>query len=81
MYIFVTRAAPNPESLAKTNGLSQMVYSICGATGPALATILFAVTEEYHILGGYLIYVVMVGLSMLGMFLSTYLPSRHEMPL
>lgn len=99
MYIFVTRAAPNRESLAKTNGLSQVsstslifpdlfflhmgmqiVNSLCGALGPTLATILFAISKEYDLLGGQLIYVVMVVFSVAGVFLSSLLPPREETP-
>jgi len=77
MYIFVTRAAPNPQSLARTNGLSQIVYSVCGALGPTLATIVFAVSKEHNLLGGHLIYVVMVMFSVAGVILSSLLPARE----
>ena len=55
-----------------------MVYSVSGASGPALSTILFAITKEYNLLGGNLIYVVMVGLSLFGVFLSGFLPTRED---
>ncbi|KAH8104702.1 MFS general substrate transporter [Cristinia sonorae] len=77
MYIFVTRAAPNRESLARTNGLSQIVYSICGALGPTLATILFALTKEHNILGGNFVYILMAALSVCGVFVSNLLPARE----
>ncbi|TCD65266.1 hypothetical protein EIP91_002930 [Steccherinum ochraceum] len=78
MYTFVTRAAPNPESLPRTNGLSQIVYSLCAALGPLLSTILFAISKEHDILGGNLVYVVMIALSWVGVFSSTLLPSRRD---
>ena len=55
IFIFVTRAAPNKQSLGSTNGLSQSLSSTARAIGPALTTSLFAVSKEYNVLGGNLV--------------------------
>jgi len=45
-----------------------------GALGPAGATSLLAVSLQYHILGGALVYVVMAGLAVVGWSVSDLLP-------
>ncbi|THH28711.1 hypothetical protein EUX98_g5490 [Antrodiella citrinella] len=58
--------------------LFKIVQSLCGALGPTLSTILFAISKEYDLLGGQLIYVVMVAFSVAGVVLSSLLPPREE---
>jgi len=74
VFIFVTRAAPNKQSLGSTNGLSQSLTSAARAIGPALTTSLFAVSKEYNVLGGNLVYVVLLMLATCLVFLSRRLP-------
>ena len=74
MYIFITRASPSPSSLGRTHASAQTVFSIMGALGPACATSLLAVSLQYHILGGTVLYVVMVGMALVGWGMSDLLP-------
>ena len=76
MYIFITRTSPSPSpsSLGRTHASAQTVFSIMGALGPACATSLLAVSLQYHILGGTLLYVVMVGTALVGWGMSDLLP-------
>jgi MFS family permease len=74
IFIFVTRAAPNKESLGSTNGLSQSLSSTARAIGPALTTSLFAVSKEYNVLGGNLVYVILAILITILVVLSRRLP-------
>jgi hypothetical protein len=78
IFIFVTRAAPNKESLGSTNGLSQSLTSIARAIGPALTTSLFAFSKEYNVLGGNLIYVILAILVTILVLLSQRLPDLED---
>ncbi|KAI5122012.1 hypothetical protein M0805_008004 [Coniferiporia weirii] len=64
--IVVIEAAPNAESLAVVNGLAQMVQTFTMALAPAFVTNLFAYSVESQILGGNLIYAVMLAMACLG---------------
>ena len=76
--IFVTRAAPNRQSLGSVNGLSQSFTSIARAIGPAFTTSLFAFSKEYNLLGGNLVYVLMAMLTTILVILSQRLPDLRD---
>ncbi|KAI5988261.1 major facilitator superfamily domain-containing protein [Pisolithus marmoratus] len=78
IFVFVTRASPNKHSLGAMNGLSQTATSIARAIGPATFTSLFALSKEYNLLGGNLVYVVLLILLCLLVFLSRRLPELKE---
>ncbi|KAI5988258.1 MFS general substrate transporter [Pisolithus marmoratus] len=78
IFVFVTRASPNKHSLGTMNGLSQTATSIARAIGPATFTSLFALSKEYNLLGGNLVYVVLLILLCLLVFLSRRLPELKE---
>ncbi|KAG9315285.1 MFS general substrate transporter [Chiua virens] len=78
IFIFITRAAPNKQSLGSTNGLSQSLTSIARAIGPALTTASFAASKEYNVLGGNLIYVILALLTTFLIILSRRLPELKE---
>ncbi|KZT24425.1 major facilitator superfamily multidrug-resistance, DHA1 sub-family [Neolentinus lepideus HHB14362 ss-1] len=66
-HIFITSAAPTRGSLGATTGLGQTVASFMRVVGPALSASLFAVSLQKHLLGGYLVYVILTML-VLGTF-------------
>ncbi|KAI5990084.1 major facilitator superfamily domain-containing protein [Pisolithus albus] len=78
IFVFVTRASPNKYSLGTLNGLSQTTTSIARALGPATFTSLFAFSKEYNLLGGNLVYVVLLILLCLLVFLSRRLPELKK---
>ncbi|KAI6097598.1 major facilitator superfamily domain-containing protein [Pisolithus thermaeus] len=78
IFVFVTRAAPNKYSLGTMNGLSQTTTSIARAMGPATFTSLFAFSKEYNLLGGNLVYVLLLILLCLLVFLSRRLPELRK---
>lgn len=78
IFMFTTRAAPNKQSLGSTNGLTQSLTSIARAIGPALTTSLFAVSKEYNLLGGNLVYVILTVLTTILVFLSRRLPELND---
>ncbi|KAJ7597798.1 member of major facilitator superfamily multidrug-resistance, DHA1 sub-family [Mycena floridula] len=74
--IYVRAAAPSPRSLGATNGLAQTSISVVRAIGPAASTSLFAVSLQYNLLGGNLVYFVLGGVSALSLIATVYLPKR-----
>ncbi|KAI9574045.1 MFS general substrate transporter [Boletus coccyginus] len=78
IFMFVVKAAPNKQSLGSTNGVSQSLTSIARAIGPALTTSLFAVSKEYNVLGGNLVYVILAVLTTISVVLSQRLPDLKD---
>ncbi|KAF8553971.1 MFS transporter [Imleria badia] len=78
VFMFVTKAAPNKQSLGSVNGLSQSFTSAARAIGPALTTSLFAFSKEYNVLGGNLVYVILVILATILVLLSRCLPNMKN---
>ena len=76
--VFVTRAAPNRYSLGTMNGLSQTTSSIARAFGPAAFSSLFAFSKESNILGGDLVYLVLLVVAGFLVFLSSLLPDLRN---
>jgi len=78
----VTEAAPSKALLGSTNGLAQTVASLMRAVGPASSTSLFAFsTERRHILGGGLVWMILLTISIVGIGTSLLLDSKGSMPL
>ncbi|KAJ7277494.1 hypothetical protein C8J57DRAFT_1060905, partial [Mycena rebaudengoi] len=75
-FIYVRSAAPSKHSLGATNGIAQTCISIVRAIGPVASTPLFSLSIEKNLLCGWLVYVVMVVISGLALFGTTYLPEK-----
>ncbi|KAI6155625.1 major facilitator superfamily domain-containing protein [Pisolithus tinctorius] len=78
IFVFITRASPNKYSLGTMNGLSQTTTSFARAMGPAAFTSLFAFSKEYNLLGGNLVYIVLLIVLCLLVFLSRCLPELKK---
>ncbi|KAI6038822.1 major facilitator superfamily domain-containing protein [Pisolithus marmoratus] len=78
IYVFVTSASPNKHSLGTMHGLSQTTTSIARAVGPATFTSLFAFSKEYNLLGGNLVYFVLLILLSVLVLLSRRLPELRR---
>nr|XP_031858631.1 uncharacterized protein CI109_006011 [Kwoniella shandongensis]KAA5525703.1 hypothetical protein CI109_006011 [Kwoniella shandongensis] len=76
--IMVNDAAPNRRSLGAINGWSQAVSSMMRAIGPASASTLFALSVDRHALGGNLIWVVQVVLSIISVAVAMTLKSDYR---
>lgn len=74
--MYINAAAPNKRSLGATNGLSQTLVSISRIIAPALASTLLSFSMEYNLLGGYAVYVVMIGFCCLSLLLVAQLPQQ-----
>ncbi|KAJ2924858.1 hypothetical protein H1R20_g12247, partial [Candolleomyces eurysporus] len=81
IFIFITAASPNRASLGATNGLCQvrahwMTVSVMRAIGPAAANSLFSVSIEKGLLGGWLVYYVLLATTFVTLFVGTFLPQK-----
>jgi hypothetical protein len=74
VFMYITSAAPHKRCLGSVNGLGQVTASVMRAVGPAASTSLFAVSQTRGLLGGNLVYVVMVLLSVGGVAVVWQLP-------
>ncbi|KZT38806.1 MFS general substrate transporter [Sistotremastrum suecicum HHB10207 ss-3] len=70
IFILIMSSAPSSSALGATNGLAQTTASIARAIGPESATSLFAISVEKDLLGGRLVYVVLLVLVGLGLVAS-----------
>ncbi|RXW25538.1 hypothetical protein EST38_g331 [Candolleomyces aberdarensis] len=76
IFIFITAASPNRASLGATNGLCQMTVSVMRAIGPAAANSLFSISIEKGLLGGWLVYYVLLATTFVTIFVGTFLPQK-----
>ncbi|KAF7334832.1 Protein ZINC INDUCED FACILITATOR-LIKE 1 [Mycena sanguinolenta] len=71
--LFIVNSSPRPSALASTNSIAQMVSTITRALAPFIASALFAVSLELNLLGGCMIYIVLLGVAAMGIFSSLLL--------
>ncbi|KAF9020311.1 MFS general substrate transporter [Hymenopellis radicata] len=76
--ILVVQSATSRSTLGATNGFAQMAASGIRGLSPSLASSLFSATLEYHLAGGFLVYIVMSGLALLAFRFSFLIPKKHE---
>jgi hypothetical protein len=77
IFVFIRSAAPTPAALGATNGLAQTMASFMRSVGPACATSLYAVSIEKQLLGGQLVYVVLLLISAVTLSASFLLPQMQ----
>ncbi|KAJ7690121.1 major facilitator superfamily multidrug-resistance, DHA1 sub-family [Mycena rosella] len=58
--MFIMDAAPGPTSLGGVNGLAQMVGTVLRSAAPSFASSLFSLSAEHHLVGGNMVYIVLV---------------------
>ena len=76
IFIYISASSPNRASLGATNGIAQLLVSIMRAIGPAAATSLFSVSLAEGYLGGGLVYVVLLMISLTSVAIGTTLPQQ-----
>ncbi|KAI9434219.1 MFS general substrate transporter [Lactarius indigo] len=76
IFIFLSAASPNRASLGATNGLAQLLVSIMRAIGPVAATSLFSLSLAEGYLGGGMVYLVLLGVSVMSIAFATALPRQ-----
>ncbi|KAJ6577996.1 major facilitator superfamily domain-containing protein [Mycena capillaripes] len=75
-FIYVRSAAPSKHSLGATNGIAQTCISIVRAIGPVASTSLFSFSLQKNLLGGSLVYLVMICISALALLGTRFLPTK-----
>ncbi|KAH7107207.1 MFS general substrate transporter [Auriculariales sp. MPI-PUGE-AT-0066] len=68
--IFVKHASPTPDALGSTFGILHTVGATGRAIGPVLVSSLFALTASRKLLGGWFVWLFMVGVGIAALFLS-----------
>ncbi|KAA1478516.1 MFS general substrate transporter [Dentipellis sp. KUC8613] len=74
VFIYIAAASPNRASLGATNGLAQMMVSLMRTVGPAAANSLFSISIKHNYLGGFMVYWVLFGLTLVALAFSSTLP-------
>ncbi|KAI0775009.1 MFS general substrate transporter [Trametes elegans] len=75
IFIYISDAAPNQKALGVTNGLAQTTASTVRAVAPSLASSLFSLSLERRLAGGTMVYWVLIGITLLGLVASRWLPA------
>ncbi|KAG2017569.1 major facilitator superfamily transporter [Coprinopsis cinerea AmutBmut pab1-1] len=75
MSVLVVQSTPNPGLLGSANGVAQMVTSGMRSFAPAVASSLFAVSIARNLVGGCMVYVVLVLMVLAGMRVTRSLPN------
>jgi len=76
IFIYLTAASPNRASLGTTNGLAQLLVSIMRAIGPVAATSLFSLSLAQGYLGGGMVYLFLMGISVVSIACAIALPRQ-----
>ncbi|KAH9178432.1 MFS general substrate transporter [Lactarius sanguifluus] len=76
IFIYLSAASPNRASLGATNGLAQLLVSIMRAIGPVVTTSLFSLSLAEGYLGGGMVYLVLLGVSVMSIAFATALPRQ-----
>jgi len=76
IFIYISAASPNRASLGATNGIAQLLVSIVRAVGPATTTSLFSLSLAEGYVGGGLVYVVLLAISLAAVIFGTTLPQQ-----
>ncbi|KAJ7194486.1 major facilitator superfamily multidrug-resistance, DHA1 sub-family [Mycena haematopus] len=74
--LFVMDSAPNRASVGTVAGLSQMVGTISRGVAPSLASSLFSFSAKHNLVGGYMVYIVLTGITCFALRCSLMLPHR-----
>ncbi|OAX43209.1 MFS general substrate transporter [Rhizopogon vinicolor AM-OR11-026] len=76
VFMYINASAPNRASIGATNGLAQTVVSITRAVGPALVNTAYSLSIEKQLLGGNMVYWLMVGMAWIAIGVGSVLPPR-----
>jgi hypothetical protein len=76
IFIYISASSPNRASLGATNGIAQLLVSIMRAIGPATTTSLFSLSLAGGYLGGVMVYIVLLMISLAAVAFGTTLPPQ-----
>ncbi|KAJ7150848.1 major facilitator superfamily multidrug-resistance, DHA1 sub-family [Mycena crocata] len=72
---YIVTSSPRPAALSSTNSIAQMVSTVLRSLAPFIASALFAVSIEWNIAGGYMVYIALLAVVAAGIFSSFLLPN------
>ncbi|KAJ6455386.1 hypothetical protein C8R45DRAFT_765919, partial [Mycena sanguinolenta] len=75
-HMFIVDSAPNKAALTMTNGLGQVAGTISRTLAPVFATSLFSISTEHNLLYGYLVFVILLLVTLGGIRCSLLLPGE-----
>lgn len=76
MFIFFTDMAPSRSSLGTIHGMGQLVASAMRTFAPVVASSLFAISLQFNVLNGTMVYWVLGLIVLAGISFTTKLPRR-----
>ncbi|KAI0059266.1 MFS general substrate transporter [Artomyces pyxidatus] len=76
IFIYIAASSPNKASLGATNGLAQLMVSVMRALGPAAANSLFSLSIQHNLLGGRLVYIVLLVMTIGSIGVGAMLPRQ-----
>ena len=79
MHILVVTNAPQG-SMGAANGMAQLIASSMRAIAPTIATSLFSISLEDNLLGGHMVYYILLAIICTGIRLSFLLPEPESTP-
>ncbi|KAJ6557545.1 major facilitator superfamily multidrug-resistance, DHA1 sub-family [Mycena capillaripes] len=74
--LFIMDSAPNRASVGSVTGLSQMVGTILRGAAPSVASSLFALSNKHNLAAGYLVYLILGGITCCALLCSRLLPRQ-----
>ncbi|KAJ7111799.1 major facilitator superfamily multidrug-resistance, DHA1 sub-family [Mycena epipterygia] len=74
--IFTMDSAPNKASVGSVNGLAQMVGTTLRSTAPSFASSMFSLSVKNNLVGGYMVYIILILLTLGAVRCSLLLPRR-----
>ena len=76
IFAFFSDSAPTKGSLGAINGMAQTIACTMRMFAPLTASSLFSASHQYNLLDGNLVYCVILAIIMVGIYMSSKLPSQ-----
>ncbi|KAJ7701233.1 major facilitator superfamily domain-containing protein [Mycena rosella] len=73
--LYIVCSSPSPSALSSTNSLAQMMSTLSRALAPFVASALFAISLEWDVAGGHMVYIILLGMVAAGIWCSFLLSS------
>ena len=78
MQVIIVRSVPNKSSLGAINGLAQSLACVARGLAPTAFSSLFALSLQWKVAGGNLVYLVAVAGTIAGIYFSLQLPKHSH---
>ncbi|KAF8896549.1 major facilitator superfamily multidrug-resistance, DHA1 sub-family [Infundibulicybe gibba] len=76
--IITIQSIPSPDSMGAMNGLAQTLACTMRTLAPSIASSLFSISLERNLAGGNLVYIILLGINLIGIRASFMLPRAHS---